>query len=317
MFDYRFMRHTGQSIAAGRRNSLMFGALQSLSLPDEAGQIDIAALQLGTDGPKVVRLQSSGHQVDLTEDNCTTLLLPRRGRLSSRLGDAQWHAAQSNGLLFGPTTRSTQVIGPFDAFALVFPHEALLRALAGSVRLPDGLNFRAEAPGLARMFRLLADIHDLTGDNDAGLPPAKAAQGLAAMTSDGLVDLILGQTEGDLPDRQPRSHRHRVLLAEEIMRTRAAEPLSMAEIARNLGISLRSLQLAFQQVRHMGPRDALNRIRLDMAHHRLLCAQHGDTVTSIALDCGVSHVSRFAAAYRQSFGEYPAETLSEALRRSA
>jgi AraC-like DNA-binding protein len=316
MFDYRSMRHTGQSIAQGRRNSLMFGALDSLTLPDETGQIDIAALQLGTDGPKVVRLQSSGHQVDLTEDRHATLLLPRQGRLSSQVGDAQWHTSHGKALLFGPNSRSTQVTGPFDALALIFPHEAMTRALAGSVRLPDGLNFRADTPGLARMLRLLADIHGLADDGAAALPPAKAAQGLAALAHDGLIDLILAQTEGDMPDRQPRSNRHRVLLAEEMMRSRASEPLSMADIARALGISLRSLQLAFQQVRHMGPRDALNRIRLDMARKRLLRARPGDTVTSIAMDCGVSHVSRFAAAYRLAFGEYPAETLAEALRRA-
>jgi transcriptional regulator GlxA family with amidase domain len=88
----------------------------------------------------------------------------------------------------------------------------------------------------------------------------------------------------------------------------------MRELAQSLGISLRSLQLAFQEVHGHGPREALNRIRLEKARQRLLAAREEGRVTAIALESGFSHLSRFAQSYAQAFGERPSETL---LRRRA
>lgn len=316
MFDYRSMRHTGQSIAEGKRHSVMFGALEALSLPDEQGQIDIKALNLGHMGHKIVRVQSTGHEVALTEDDHATLILPRRGQLASRLGGNSWRAMPKNAVLFGPSRRATRVSGPFDALALVLPHRHLVDGLAGRIGLPDATAIQGDTPGLGRVQQLMADILGLAAEGPALFPSAQMVKGLEVLVHEALLDMVLAHGETDQPSRQPRSQRHRVLLAEEVMRSRTSEPLSMADIARDLDISLRSLQLAFQQVRRMGPRDALNRIRLQTARQLLLRARPGQTVTAIALDCGVSHVSRFAAVYRLAYGEYPAETLAEAMRRA-
>ena len=51
------------------------------------------------------------------------------------------------------------------------------------------------------------------------------------------------------------------------------EPLSVLDIANALGVSLRSLQLAFAEVYGgLTPRDVLNGIRLEKARTRLLAA---------------------------------------------
>jgi AraC-like DNA-binding protein len=101
----------------------------------------------------------------------------------------------------------------------------------------------------------------------------------------------------------------RVRMAEEIMRARSAEPLAMHEVAQAVGVGLRSLQLAFRAVRGEEPRATLARFRLHDARARLLSPAEGDSVTTIALDCGFTHLSRFAEAYRRAFGERPGETL--------
>jgi transcriptional regulator GlxA family with amidase domain len=99
------------------------------------------------------------------------------------------------------------------------------------------------------------------------------------------------------------------------MRARSDEPLSMGAVAREIGVGLRSLQLAFLEVRALGPRDVLMQMRLDRAHERLLAAGPSDSVTSIALECSFAHLGRFPAAYRSAFGELPAETLARSRRR--
>lgn len=104
-------------------------------------------------------------------------------------------------------------------------------------------------------------------------------------------------------------------MAEEIMRARSDEPLSMAAVAQELGLGLRSLQLAFIEARAMGPRDVLLRMRLERARERLLSVGPSETVTIIALDCGFAHLSRFPAAYPRAFGELPTETLARSRRQ--
>jgi AraC-like DNA-binding protein len=58
-------------------------------------------------------------------------------------------------------------------------------------------------------------------------------------------------------------------------------------------------------------------MRLERARERLLSAGPADTVTTIALDCGIAHLGRFPAAYRIAFGELPTETLARTRRRLA
>lgn len=49
--------------------------------------------------------------------------------------------------------------------------------------------------------------------------------------------------------------------------------------------------------------------RLDLARERLCRGEARTSVTSVALDCGFTHVGRFAAAYRARHGEPPQATL--------
>jgi AraC-like DNA-binding protein len=50
--------------------------------------------------------------------------------------------------------------------------------------------------------------------------------------------------------------------------------------------------------------------RLEAAQSELTEAVHGEvTVTAVALRYGFENPGRFAAEYRQRFGEYPSQTL--------
>jgi AraC-like DNA-binding protein len=142
-------------------------------------------------------------------------------------------------------------------------------------------------------------------------PSTRAVTGMAALLRDLIADW-LGEmpAEHGVADRAPGVDAARVRRAEEIMRARLDEPLSVADLARELGLSLRSLQLAFQSVHGEGPRVRLTRMRLDLARAALLAAEPPRQVTAVALDCGFTHVSRFAEAYLRAFGERPSETLA-------
>jgi transcriptional regulator GlxA family with amidase domain len=140
---------------------------------------------------------------------------------------------------------------------------------------------------------------------------------MAALVEELLAQLILRCCSSSADDGLMPASKRRVAMAEEIMRARSDEHLSMARVAREVGVGLRSLELAFVAARAMGPRDALVRIRLERARERLQAAGPEQSVTSIALDCGFAHLGRFPAAYRRAFGESPSETLARARRKNA
>lgn len=106
--------------------------------------------------------------------------------------------------------------------------------------------------------------------------------------------------------------------AREYIESRAAEPATVADVARVAGVSVRTLRHGFR--RHYGVTSTayLREVRLDRAHHELRSAEPdaGVTVTDTALRCGFGHLPRFAAAYQRKFGLLPSETLRHAATRT-
>jgi transcriptional regulator GlxA family with amidase domain len=97
--------------------------------------------------------------------------------------------------------------------------------------------------------------------------------------------------------------------AEPAMR-HPGDSLSVAELARHVGVPERTLRTAFQRCYGLSPLTCLRLIRLHRAR-RILRASCPDetTVTEVAFGLGFSDLGRFAGAYRRLFRELPSETL--------
>src|SRR5262245_56327637 len=93
---------------------------------------------------------------------------------------------------------------------------------------------------------------------------------------------------------------------------RVGQPLQIGNVAARLGVTSRHLQKGFRRHLATTPQQFLNECRLDMARWRLQAARKGETVTSIAFDCGFGHLGEFAIRYQQRFDEKPSKTLREA-----
>lgn len=103
--------------------------------------------------------------------------------------------------------------------------------------------------------------------------------------------------------------------AEAYIEAHFAEPLSLAEIAAQAGVSARSLQSGFQNFRNITPMGFLRAVRLQRAHEALLTADPAVvTVTQVALACGFAHLGEFGTTYRRVFGMTPSQTLHKKLR---
>lgn len=102
--------------------------------------------------------------------------------------------------------------------------------------------------------------------------------------------------------------------AKEFIISHADDSLTIADLCRAVGANERTLLLAFNEVFGMPPKAYLKYFRLNRARQRLLRAGNDVTVTEVAIRCGFTHLSRFAADYRKMFGEYPRQTLKSATR---
>ncbi|MEP5173523.1 MAG: AraC family transcriptional regulator [Erythrobacter sp.] len=88
--------------------------------------------------------------------------------------------------------------------------------------------------------------------------------------------------------------------------------IALDDIANWSGTSGRNLQLKFRTHLNMTPQSYVLKKRLIEAHRRLVAGQqNNETVTGIALACGIPHLSRFAAHYRDMFGCSPHDTLRQ------
>jgi AraC-like DNA-binding protein len=87
-------------------------------------------------------------------------------------------------------------------------------------------------------------------------------------------------------------------------------PIGVTDIAVSVGISVRQLQAICQDQWGLTPTRLLRGMRLDHARAALTMTQLGPgAVTDVARAAGYFHMSRFAAHYRQRFGETPTQTL--------
>lgn len=124
-----------------------------------------------------------------------------------------------------------------------------------------------------------------------------------------LVNLLVSaQSERPVNDvtRQPAPWF--VRQAEEFMAQHFSAPMLLQDVASAAGVSVRTLSDGFRHFRATSPMNHLKALRLDFARASILAAPGEVSIAGIAMDCGFTHLGRFASDYRQRFGESPSDT---------
>jgi AraC-like DNA-binding protein len=104
--------------------------------------------------------------------------------------------------------------------------------------------------------------------------------------------------------------RSAVARAIDLVHDRPDEPWSTVRLATEVHVSVRALQEGFRRETDVPPMSYVRDVRLHRARALLRLADPGrTTVAQVAARCGIEHLGRFAAAYRDAFGELPSETL--------
>ena len=88
------------------------------------------------------------------------------------------------------------------------------------------------------------------------------------------------------------------------------EPISVSDLSAAIGLSVRQLQDVVRARFGCGPARLLRELRLERAR-MLLQSGAATSVSRAAIEAGFTHLGRFAAAYRDRYGELPSAVRSE------
>ena len=103
-----------------------------------------------------------------------------------------------------------------------------------------------------------------------------------------------------------------VRVAEGYMSSHLKSALTLEDIAREAGASVRALQAAFRASRGRSPMTVLRDMRMERAWVDLSHPTPETNVTEVATGLGFFHLGRFAEQYRKKYGCTPIETLRSA-----
>lgn len=95
----------------------------------------------------------------------------------------------------------------------------------------------------------------------------------------------------------------------DLVRGNLVRRWTIDDLARLCAVPRRTLEKHFRRFVGYGPSEFLHTARLDEARRKILAASPEANVTEIANQCGLTHLGRFAGAYRQRYGESPSDTL--------
>ena len=114
---------------------------------------------------------------------------------------------------------------------------------------------------------------------------------------------------GPLPD-DAAPQRREILRSAIAHVERVPNRITVPQLAGALGVSRRTLEVAFREGLNITPLQFMRRHLMNRALHTLRVATPGsNTVTEVATKLGFTDLGRFAANYRDLFGLNPSQTL--------
>ncbi len=203
--------------------------------------------------------------------------------------------------------------GGIHAIVAYLPEETRLTVLRGSEPGAEYLSKPIRIVGGPEVALLKTMLGALFGPDPEAQIPDLRSPGLSGRLKDLLVAAVYGQDQ-DLPPWQPgsieRKARH-ARCARDIIEEKRHEPLTLTDLGIQVGVSVRTLQYAFQDHFGISPGRYHLLRRLAGAHTELKQADPAEvSVTQVATHWGFFHLGRFSRAYGSHFGELPSRTLS-------
>ena len=218
---------------------------------------------------------------------------------------ARWDAASSRGghwqaaHLSGPALRN--LMG-----------ESTAACIAGLSEIAQGGTITVAPSETARsLHTLLQDILRAGGRqrSQSDAEPSTLA-GLKSLASEVVNEILVGKAERLARPAHRRAHVARA--AAGMIWANAQSPVAngieLDDVARVLGVSRRTVQLAFSEYFGVSFRTMSHAVRLHRAHAMIRSEGRDVSVSQVATRCGFAHLGRFSRYYQRMFGRLPRET---------
>lgn len=274
----------------------------------QAGPVTVGDVMYATDMRLDFREIATAYHVNI----------PVRGILRSRHRGVDITAAPGLAAVFNPEGETVFTHWPAGSrtLAVKLDRAAVRQALTaavghGKVSLPDvdsGLDVRTgPGRGLAQMLTLFS--HQL-GDASSVLRNPLVAQPFAESVINAFLLATSSTCQKALASHADPATAPAVRAAIDLMEASPHQPWTTATLASQCHVGARALQKGFQHHLGVSPMAYLRGVRLRRAREDLRSADPASSsVTTIAYHWGFTHLSRFASAYRDAYGELPARTL--------
>lgn len=195
--------------------------------------------------------------------------------------------------------------------------ESQAEALFG--RSVDPVDCEAEvdlnnAAGSALVRNLLSSFNEIVWLESTKLSPLGAADFSEILTNLVLATVFPAVCE-ELGSEVADAGQTACRRARQYLDACAHQPLRISDLAREMNVSVRGLQVGFRRQFGCSPLQYLLARRLELARERLMAPLPGDTVTTVATEFGFMNLGKFAARYRARFCELPSETLKRSKAR--
>ena len=205
----------------------------------------------------------------------------------------------------GPSSYGTMSL-PLEEFA------SLSVAIAGrELRPPDVATSITPTPvAMAKLQSLHAAAGVLAEEAPTVLAHPEAARGLEQALIQAMIDCLGG---GEVREDKAAWRQHTTIMRRfhRVAEQHLDEPIYVAELCRELGISERSLRLCCLEHMGMSPKRYLLLRRIHLFRKVLReSTQAQTTVTEIATRYGFWNFGRLAGEYKLLFGELPSATLA-------
>lgn len=164
-------------------------------------------------------------------------------------------------------------------------------------------------PAQRKLRLLVQDVVTFASERPDDIRRADVAQGLNESLL-AAADEALADSVSMLGARSAHTERFLGVVKgiDEIISENPANPIYSGELARALGVSVRTIHTAVLQYRGMSLHRYLRLKRLWQVRQRLLSGNI--SVKACALAYGFWHLSDFSRSYRTLFGELPSQTLA-------
>lgn len=238
------------------------------------------------------------------------LLLNLDGAATVSIDGEEFHSSLNQAVLFAPWGHFELRATPSRAFIFeVSPHVI-------ASKIPPNLQGRRGhyffTPWVNLMRQSLQGASDVLDELSASEVSGKSLASMKRQIENSLLGCMRICLTGAMDDTDASMTVGSMSMAEvrEYMEENLAHDLSVRELAKAAGASVRSLQVTFNNHFGMSPMKMLKQIRLNKARELLKEDTRHIKVADVCKVVGHGHPGRFSTEYTNRFGESPSETLS-------